>query len=375
MAKSSMDVPDRLLFSLVENIEDYAILVMDLDGRIVRWNTGAERITGYVYADVAGTNFYELFTPEDIEAGAPKQELVTAEALGRAADERWHVKKDGSRFWAIGLVVPVRDDDGRLVAFGKFLRDRTDLKQLQETLQQQNESLRAVDEGKNRFLATLAHELRNPLGAMWNSVHLLKTQAGGNKIVLGEVQRLERQLRQAMGLIGDLADLSRNSREPIRMDRKTLDLRVAASQISDTLRGLMDERSHQLSLLLPDTAVEIAGDAMRLQQIFGNLLTNAARYTPRGGRIGLSVSAEGAEAVVRITDNGIGIPPDKLATIFDLFTQAHSDYAESQAGLGIGLTLARELVTLHGGTIQARSEGIGRGSEFIARFPLTSPSQ
>ncbi|HEU5137346.1 MAG TPA: PAS domain-containing sensor histidine kinase [Steroidobacteraceae bacterium] len=361
-----------MLLSLVENVEDYAIIVLDLNGLVIRWNTGAEMITGYGAEDVLGTHFYRLFTPTDLEAGVPQQELMTAEKVGRAADERWHVRKDGSRFWALGLVVPVRNADGNLVAFGKFLRDRTDLKQLQEILQQQNTSLKAIDAGKNHFLATLAHELRNPLGAMANSVHLLKRHGQGDELVRGEIARLERQLRQAMGLIEDLADLSRSSRENIRLLRKSIDLRRSAAQAVDTVRGMMEERGHQLDLLLPETPVMIAGDETRLQQIIGNLLSNAARYTPRGGRVSLSLTAEGSEAVMRISDNGIGIPPHQLASIFDLFTQAHADYSESQAGLGIGLTLARELITLHGGTIQALSEGVGKGSEFTARFPLES---
>src|SRR5689334_4532964 len=162
-------VPVEAFCAMVESVEDIAIFAMDLSGRIAHWNVGAARILGYSSDEILGKPLEHIFTPEDVSAGAPQQELREAAAMGRASDERWHVRKDGSTFWALGIVVPLRTKDGTHVGYGKFLRDRTDLKQLQEALLSQNATLKQADDAKNLFLAALAHELRNPLSVMMTS--------------------------------------------------------------------------------------------------------------------------------------------------------------------------------------------------------------
>jgi len=363
----------ELFHSLVERVEDYAIFAMDLAGRVVYWNEGASHITGFAAEEMVGRTFETIFAPEDVEAGVPQQELLAAAGAGRAADERWHVRKDGSRFWALGIVVPIRSASDEVIGFGKFLRDRTDLKQMQETLQAQNVALQRADQAKDNFLATLAHELRNPLAVMTNSVHMLRRLVGTNEVTQGEVDRIQRQIRQTQRLVDDLSDLARARGEKIHIDRKQLDLRLVAREAVDAVLPQAQERQHKLDMFLTETPIMISGDPNRIHQIFVNLLTNAIRYMQPGGTIGIGISLEDKEAVVRITDSGIGIPPDKLASIFELFTQVHEDHSESQAGLGIGLALARELVTLHGGSIQASSEGPGKGSQFIVRLPVAAP--
>lgn len=366
----TINYAEWLFLNLVENVEEYAIFAMNTEGHIVHWNKGSTHITGYEEAEVLGSSLDRIFTPEDCEAGAPVQELKAAAELGHAADERWHVRKDGSRFWALGIVVPIKDNDGTLLGFGKFLRDRTDLKQLQEKLQRQNDALRENDEGRKRFLATLAHELRNPLSVVAASTRLLRQQSGTNTAAITEIERVERQVGHVRRLIDDLADLSVAQREKFGLEKQRVDLRTIARQSCESAGPLMSERRHDLKIILPEVSADVHGDATRLHQVFVNLLTNAARYTPTGGRIGFTLQIEGQEVVARIVDSGIGIPPHRLADIFELFTQVHKDYSEASAGLGIGLSLTRELVTSHGGTIQARSEGPGKGSEFIVRLPL-----
>jgi PAS domain S-box-containing protein len=361
---------EELFHLFVQTVQEYAIFAMDPQGRVAYWNTGAERITGFQADEVLGRELHAIFTPEDRDAGVPRLELQTAEHMGRAADERWHVRKDGSRFWGLGAVAAIRAADGALAGFGKILRDRTDLKELQDTLQQRNEALARADVLKNHFLATLAHELRNPQAVLANSAGLLRQYAQGNAQLLGVAGMIERQIHQTKRLIDDLSDLARSSRGKIQLSRKPLDLRDVARFAAESVRAAIEQREHQLELALPDLQVRVEADADRIQQVLINLLTNASRYTPAGGRIGLSVAAEGGEAVVRVQDTGIGIPTDQLAHIFELFTQVHPERSESGAGMGIGLALARELVTLHGGTIQARSDGPDRGSEFIVRLPL-----
>lgn len=363
-------VPLDAFCGMVESVEDIAIFAMDLAGRIVHWNVGATRILGYESAEIIGRPLDHIFTPDDAAAGAPQQELREAAAMGRASDERWHVRKDGSVFWALGIVVPLKDREGTHIGYGKFLRDRTDLKQLQEALLAQNQTLKQADDAKNDFLATLAHELRNPLSVMMTSAYLVHRRAKDDTLMLAETDRIKRQIRLAQRMVDDLADLARARRKGLIIDNVTLDLRLVAREAAQSVFGPGENQRHTLEMFLTETPIEIMGDPMRVHQIFVNLLTNAVRYTPAGGVVGISVNSEGGDAVIRIKDTGVGIPPDKLATIFDLFTQAHMDLAESRAGLGIGLNLSRELVTLHKGTIQATSEGDGKGSEFVVRFPL-----
>ena len=360
----------ELFYQFVQTVQDHAIFAMDAQGRIVHWNAGAALIMGFDASDVVGRELHDIFTPEDCEAGIPRLELETAAHMGRAADERWHVRKDGSRFWGLGAVTAIRAPDGALLGFGKIVADRTDLKELQDALQSRNEVLAHSDELKNRFLATLAHELRNPQSVLANSAGVLRRYAAGDVQLQAVADMIERQVRQTQRLIEDLTDLARSSRGRIELRTQPLDLRDMARLAAEAVQAAMSERRHDLAMVVPDLPVPVDGDADRIQQVMINLLRNAARYTPPGGQISLSVSAEGQEGVVRIHDTGVGIPAGQLAEIFELFTQAHPDNVESRAGLGIGLALARELVELHGGTIQARSDGIGKGSEFIVRLPL-----
>lgn len=363
---------ERLFRLFVQTVREYAIFAMDPQGRIVHWNDGAAYMTGYSEQEVLGRPLHEIFTPEDVAAGAPDQELATAAHVGRAADERWHQRKDGSRFWALGMVLPLHDESGQLVGFGKILCDRTDLKELQETLGRHAEALRVADEHKNRFLATLAHELRNPQSALMSSAALLLRQSRSDPELHRLAQVVDRQVRHSARLVHDLDDIAHISRGKLQLDRQTLDLRQVASLAAESVAALMKERGHDFKYDVSALPVWVSADRARMQQIIANLLANAARYTPEGGRIGMTLSMEDSDAVLRVYDTGVGIRPEQLGQIFELFSQAHTELAESRAGLGIGLALARDLVTAHGGSIQARSEGVGKGSEFIVRLPTAA---
>jgi PAS domain S-box-containing protein len=361
---------EGLFYQFVHTVQDHAIFAMDPQGRIVHWNVGAEQIMGFAADEVLGRELPEIFTKEDCAAGVPRLELETAAHMGRAADERWHVRKNGTRFWGLGAVTAIRGPDDGLLGYGKIVADRTDLKDLQDALQSRNDALARGDELKNRFLATLAHELRNPQSVLANSAGLLRRYAANDARLQAVADMIERQVRQTQRLIEDLTDLARTSRGRIELRAQPLDLRDMARLAAESVQTVMAERRHDLATVLPDLTVPVHCDPDRIQQVMINLLRNAARYTPPGGRISLSVAAEGGEGVVRIHDTGVGIPAGQLKEIFELFTQVHPDNVDSRAGMGIGLALARELVELHGGTIQARSEGVGKGSEFIVRLPL-----
>jgi PAS domain S-box-containing protein len=232
--------------------------------------------------------------------------------------------------------------------------------------------LREADRHKDEFLAMLAHELRNPLAPIRNSLHILK-QAAASPEMVGRVRDIaERQVQHMARLLEDLLDVARISRGRIALRQEVVDMASVVQRTVETARPLLEERRHQLTVALPPEPVRVRGDAARLEQVLTNLLNNSAKYTDPGGRIGLTVEREGGEVVLRVRDSGIGIAPEMLPRIFELFVQAERRLDRSQGGVGIGLTLVKKLVELHGGAIQAFSAGLGQGSEFVVRLPAFS---
>jgi len=232
------------------------------------------------------------------------------------------------------------------------------------------EAMREADQRKDEFLATLAHELRNPLAPLRNAVEILRIARADPSTTQKALDMMDRQLRQMVRLVDDLLDVSRITTGKLAVRKGLVDLNSVMRDALETARPYVESRRHALDVQLPDTAVRVEGDATRLAQVISNLVNNAAKYTDSGGRIRVSLEVEGAEAVVRVRDTGIGLERAALHSIFDMFVQVDRSLERTQAGLGVGLTLAKRLVTLHGGTIAAESEGPGRGSEFIVRLPL-----
>jgi PAS domain S-box-containing protein len=352
---------DRLRL-MVESVTDYAIFSLDTRGVISSWNAGAERVFGYTEAEIVGQDVAVLFTPEDRAACAPDAEQAAAAREGRAADERWHLRKDGSRFFASGTLTPVREGDGPLLGFTKVTRDVTARKRAEEALKE-------ADRRKDEFLAMLAHELRNPLAPISNALHLARLPGADSRQA---IDLIERQVEHMVRLVDDLLDVSRITRGKIELRRERADLAAVVVRAVEGSRPLIDARRHALDLRLPDDPLPVDGDPVRLAQVVWNLLNNAAKYTPEGGRIGVAVEREGGEAVVRVRDTGMGIPADMLARVFDLFTQVDRTLDRAEGGLGIGLTLVRRLTEMHGGTVEAHSDGPGQGSEFVVRLPLAA---
>ncbi len=235
-----------------------------------------------------------------------------------------------------------------------------------------SEALREADRRKDEFLATLAHELRNPLAPIRNAVEILRSPGATPEMSRRAVDMMERQLRQMVRLVDDLLDVSRITTGKLAVRKGTIDLRGAVGDAIETVRPFVDSRRHALDIDVAPEPLPVEGDATRLAQVFGNLLHNAAKYTEPGGRITLAARREGDNAVVRVRDTGIGLDPRSVATIFDMFVQVDRSLTRAQAGLGVGLTLARRLIALHDGTITAYSEGAGKGSEFVVRLPLAT---
>ena len=353
----------------VESVQDYAIFAMDPEGRVASWNPGAEHLLGYGQEEIFGRDVTIFFTPEDRQRGVPQQELRTAAEKGRASDDRWHVRKDGTSFFASGITTGLRDGQGALQGYIKIMRDRTDRKRLEEELKNRAEALARADREKDEFLAVLAHELRNPLAPVFYALRLLDEKP------LEDPQRwylrriVDRQMRRLARLIDDLLDISRIRTGKVELRKERVELSNAVTHAVDIVRPLCEDRGIELSIALPPEAVWLKADPTRLEQVLSNLLSNAVKFTEDKGSISIAAAVEGREIVVRVKDTGVGIPPDLLPRIFDLFIQGDSSLDRSRDGLGIGLTLSQKLVELHGGTIEAHSEGVGTGSEFVIRFP------
>ncbi len=351
----------ELLRLLLEQSQDHALILLDPGGRVVAWLAASERVFGYTAAEMLRQPLDRMFTPEDLARGLHEHELAVARGHGRAEDDRWQVRKDGSRFWAFGVLTALRGAGGEVVGFGKVLRDRTDVKAQIEALRQQGERAKAA-------LATVAHELRGPLGAIANAAHLLK--AGGGIDPDTAAALVGRQVDLLRRLADDLMDAARVGAGKVRLALEPVDLLALLRSAAEEYRPGSEARGQEFKAILPDGPVTLEADPARLRQVVGNLLHNAVKYTPAGGQVCLKATVEGDEAVVRVQDTGVGIAPEVLPRIFDLFTQEESSLGRSEGGLGIGLALVKNLVARHGGTVQVRSEGRGKGSDFAVRLPL-----
>ena len=359
------DNPEELYRLLTENVKDFAVFLIDGDGKIATWNTGAERITGYKNTEAVGQPFDLLFRPQDIVNRSPEQELSIAREKGRSEDERWHVRKDGTQFWAMGVVTPLWDEAGKLRGYAKIMRDITDRKRAETELAEANQR-------KDEFLAILAHELRNPLAPIVNGVKLLQLEGAISPNGQQTIDIMERQATQLTRLIDDLLDVSRMTTGKINLRRERVELRNVINHAVETVQELVESRKQSLSVTIPEEAIWLDADPARLQQVFGNLLINAAKYTEPGGHIWLTARREGPKVIARVRDTGIGILPEMLPRIFLPFVQADRALDRSQGGLGIGLTVAKRLVEMHGGNIEAHSLGVGQGTEFVVCLPAVS---
>ena len=346
---------------LLEGVQDYAVIMLDPEGRVTSWNAGAQRITGYSPEEIIGHSFERFFQPSDVAAGHPAAELRQAMTNRRSEDRGWRVRKDGSRFWAEAIVTSLRDETGRMRGFAKVVRDLSERKRI-ESLEEQGRNL-------TEFLAMLAHELRNPLAPIRNALAIIAAAEQGNSRVKWSREIIERQTAHLTRLVDDLLDVSRITRGKLRLRSAPVDMRVTLQRAIESTRPLIEQRGHRLHVRSPDEAAIVHGDLMRLTQVVLNLLNNAAKYTPEGGDIWVSIEAQGSDVTVRVRDNGVGIAPHVLDGIFDLFAQGERTLDRSEGGLGIGLTLARRIVALHGGSIAARSDGPGKGAEFTVTLP------
>ncbi|MEX3690587.1 ATP-binding protein [Paraburkholderia sp. BR14263] len=278
--------------------------------------------------------------------------------------EMLYTDDGGREHWMRVSAAPLQNDSGDIIGACCVVQDTTQLKRAEN-------ALREADRRKDQFLATLAHELRNPMAPIRSGLQLLRLAGADNKATDRIHGMLERQVNQMVRLVDDLLEISRIASGKIELRRGPVDLATVLHSAVETSRPLIDAADHRLTISLPHEPLILHGDPLRIAQVIANLLNNAAKYTGHGGQIWLTARREGTEAIVSVRDNGMGIPPAMLAQIFDLFTQVERTHNRAQGGLGIGLTLVRTLVEMHGGSVEARSEGPGKGSEFQVRLPIS----
>jgi PAS domain S-box-containing protein len=365
---------DILYRRLLEQTCDFAIAFLDLDGTVIQWSGGGEFVFGYPRVEVEGKNFSLLFVPEDREGGVDRHEIAVARTAGSAEDDRWMQRKDGSRLWVNGVLTAIKGDEDEVIGYVKVMRNRTDLREQSDELRSQVQALKQALHRKDVFISTLSHELRGPLAPIATALEVLRATRTNDATFEHMLKVIERQMHVLQRLVNDLLDASRLEHGKLTLDLQPLNIKdILAGALEDT-REMALRKEHRVELILPHVEMFVKGDRQRLHQVFVNLLTNAIKYTPSHGQIRVHATTEGQEAVTRIEDSGIGIGSDMLPRIFELFTQADSALGLSEGGLGLGLALVRNLVSLHGGSVQVRSEGVGKGSEFIVRLPLVRTS-
>src|SRR5215217_4551703 len=478
---------DDIYRKAIEDIRDYAIFMTDPDGLVTNWNVGAEHILGYSEEEVIGKPAAKFFTPEDRAKDVPQKEFATAALAGRAEDERWHVRRDGSRFWASGVVTPVRDHTGQLIGFSKVMRDMTErnrlteerdrffalsmdllsivyldgrfqrvnpafqkvlgfseeellamslidlvhpddlsetisgyeklttgepiksmenrlrskdgtykwvawsyfpvpedglafgvgrdvteLRNMHEVLRLRADELEDANRVKDEFLATMSHELRTPLTSILGWSRLLDSNQLSKKEKERAVHIIQRNAEAQSRLIEDLLDVSRIITGKLKIEFQPVSFASITDSAINSLRPAIDAKHLQLETTIDPAASPILGDPARLQQIVTNVLSNAIKFTPNGGKVEVSLERFDSHVRLKVRDTGVGIPPEHLPHIFERFRQVDSSNVRAHGGLGLGLAIVDYLVRQQGGTVSALSAGTGKGAIFTVEFPLTS---
>jgi two-component system CheB/CheR fusion protein len=384
---------------VAESANDYAIITEDEDGRVTSWNRGAEKLFGWSADEMAGQPLDRLFTPEDLAAGAPADELRRAREDGRAEDERWHVRKDGSRFFCSGVTTPLRN--GGFYGYAKIARDETarerqgkareqashdreqashDREQASNDREQashdREQAARSDAEAaaalKDEFLAVMSHELRHPLNMIHINVELLSRmpELRQSPAFVRAATIIRNAVMSQAKIIDDLMDISRVRTGKLTLTMAPVVLDAVAHGIVDVARSDPGARDVRIEISGGADGAVVLADVVRIEQVLMNLLSNAVKFTPAGGHIDVHLAREEGFVRVDVLDNGQGIAPAFLPHVFEMYGQSHSVTTRAKGGLGIGLALVREIVALHGGRVEAASDGVGKGARFSLWLPL-----
>ncbi len=350
---------------LVDSVEEYAIYLLDPNGNVVTWNTGAQKIKGYMAEEIVGKNFACFYTAEDVAAEKPQRNLREAARRGHFRDQGPRVRKDGSTFEAEIVLAVLRDRKGNIRGYSKVTRDITDQIRSRE-FEAEKIAAQKASKAKDDFLAALSHELRTPLTPALAAATYLEDNA--EKLppeFVQDVQIIKRNVKLQARLIDDLLDLTRITRGKLRLDVEICDAHAVIRNAVEIAGSAIAAKKLKLSTKFSAKQHHIQADCIRLQQVFWNLINNAVKFTPAGGEIGVRTFNDDSERFhFEITDNGIGIEPGRLASLFQPFEQADPSVTRQFGGLGLGLAISKHLVQLHRGTIEAESRGRSFGSTF-----------
>jgi len=346
---------------LVESVHDHAMFIVDPGGFIQTWNSGAQAIHGYPAAQAIGRNYSMFYTEDDIARNCPQSDIESAMRDGVFKTQAWRRRRDGTTFLAEVKLSSVRDSNGRLIGFAQITRDLSEQRRMVDA--------ESAKERMTNFLAMLSHELRNPLASIRNGAEIMRMQPELSPTLERVRDVISRQSTQLNLLVDDLLDIGRLQTGKLVFNMERIDYGDVVRTATEAFSEQAAAKQQQLEVRVPEVPLPMRGDAGRLVQALQNVLANAIRYTPSGGRISVDVQVGVSTIMTSVTDNGPGIDPGSLERIFELFVQGETPRARWEGGLGIGLSLARALVVKHGGIISAHSAGAGRGSTFLIRLP------
>ncbi len=363
-AEAALRRTEEQFRTMADNIPQLAWMTRP-DGHIFWYNQRWYDYTGTTFAELEGWGWQRVHDPAELPRVMDK--FTTHIARGLPWEDTFPLRRrDGAMRWHLSRAMPITDARGQVQGWFGTNTDVTEQRDAERALQE-------ADRRKDEFLATLAHELRNPLAPLRNGLQVLKMAGHNGQAAEQARAMMERQLTQMVRLVDDLLDMSRVSRGKIELRPARVELAAVVRQAVETSRPLIEAAGHDLTVTLPPAPVFVDADATRLAQVFANLLNNAAKYTEAGGRIRLEADADEAGVAVTVADNGVGIPAEALPRVFDMFSQVDRSLEKAQGGLGIGLSLVKALAEMHGGHVEAKSNGRGSGSEFVVRLPVAGP--
>ncbi len=371
-AEQLRQAEDRLRL-LLNSVHDYAICMLSPSGEVASWNAGAERLFSYAADEIIGRNFACFYVAEDRDSDLSAEQLRQAQEHGRHEGEGTRARQGGSVFDAHVVLTPVRRR-GELHGFSLVVRDISERKRLEDDLRRRADDLAAANRAKEDFLATLSHELRTPLNAMLGWTRLLRMGKLDTAAEARALATIERNAHMQEQLIADILDVSRIVTGKLRIELRPIDLAPVLDAALDAVKPAAEAKGIRLT---GDATLsgEVLGDPDRLQQVVWNLLSNAIKFTSSGGQVSLCVSRVGQSAIITVSDSGEGIAPEFLPFVFDRFRQGDGSVTRPHGGLGLGLSIVRHIVELHGGKVQARSAGQGQGSSFSVHLPVRPAQQ
>lgn len=366
---------------LVESVQDYAIFFMDKDGYIQTWNKGAERNKGYKAEEIIGKHFSNFYLPYDVADKKPERELAIARKLGRAEDEDWRVRKDGTRFWANVVITSLYDESGELVGFAKVTRNLTDRKRQEDDLRNANsklrlqqEELKSLNSSKDEFISLASHQLRTPATAIKQLLGLMMEGFAGDisSSLLPIIQKAYESNERQIGIINSLLKVAQIDAGKVVLRKELVDMNRLVRDVIDEQSDTIAKRRQTISFEPIAASGMVYADAQYLRMALENIVDNASKYTFDEGIIEVGTSKKGKYMKISIRDNGVGIGDDDLVTLFEKFKRIPNNLSQKVAGSGLGLYWVKKVVELHGGYVDVKSV-LGQGTTFniyIPREPL-----